>query len=78
MTPEQEAAYDLEVTELGERVSWWLTNYQFAQVYTYAHDRIWATLMCFTGCIRASGIVVPPEWLPRLDARDMWAPPWIR
>lgn len=68
--------YDLEAVELGERVSWWITNYQLARLYSEEKDRVFFTMMVFLGCIRScipDTAEIPGEWIPELDENGMWA-----
>jgi hypothetical protein len=62
-------ADELEVAELGDRVSMWLTNYLFAGIYSSQQDRTRATIMVMVGAVaeRTShrGLEFPPAWMPK-------------
>jgi hypothetical protein len=77
LTAGEEAAYDLEVTELGQRVSDWLTNYQLAALYSGEMDRTWAVILTMIRAVQArTDGAVPAGWMPRFDADGRWAPAW--
>ena len=78
LTPEQEAEYDREVAELGERAVEWLDNYQMATLYSAPDDRTWSQILMMIRSIQAYTGFVPPEWMPAFDEQGMWVPPWTR
>jgi hypothetical protein len=71
-------ADELEVAELGDRVSLWLTNYLFAGIYSSERDRRWATIMVMVGAVAEQtshrGLEFPPAWLPDVAAWDSGGP----
>ena len=78
LTAEQEAAYDLEVAEVGARAVEWLDNYQMATLYSDLDARIWSQILMMVRSIQArTDGAIPAEWMPTLDERGMWAPSWL-
>lgn len=71
-------ADELEVAELGDRVSMWLTNYLAAGIYSSQRDRTWATIMCMVGAVaeRTShrGREFPAAWMPDVAAWEASRP----
>jgi hypothetical protein len=69
-------ADELEVFELGDRVSEWQTYSLVGQVYSAQRDRWWAAIsnMVAAVAVRTSrrGLPFPAEWLPDTDAWDRW------
>ena len=78
LTPEQEAEYDREVAELGERAVEWLDNYQMATLYSAPDNRTWSQILMMIRSIQACTGFVPPEWMPAFDEQGMWVPSWKR
>lgn len=64
LTPDDE----LREIELGGHVDWWLTNWEFSQLYTRPHDREQAGALVLVAQVaeRTSrrGLPFPPEWWP--------------
>lgn len=64
LTPDDE----LREVELGDRVDWWLTNWEFSQLYSRQHDREQAGALVLVAQVaeRTSrrGLPFPPEWWP--------------
>lgn len=77
LTAEEEAAYDLEVAEVGERAVEWLDHYQMATLYSDLDARTWSQILMMIRTIQRAHGYVPPEWLPAFDEEGNWLPPWL-
>jgi hypothetical protein len=76
LTPAQEAAYDLEVAEIGERAVEWLDYYQMTTLYSDLDARTWSQILMMIRSIQHAHGYAPAEWMPAFDEHGEWVPSW--